>query len=144
MAVFATNRRQFTSIGNTSSEVTTISCGVLQGSVLGPLLFLMYINDFSSCSDILDLQLFADDSNLFFSHKNLSQLEPIVNNEITHVHTWLCANKLSLNIVLFHPSQRKIEGSINLYVKDTSLNEKDNFKYLGIIIDSNLNWNKTS
>ena len=104
----------------------------------------MYINDFNSCSDILDLQLFADDSNLFFSHKNLSQLEPIVNNELTHVHTWLCANKLSLNIVVFHPSQRKIEGSINLYIKDTSLNEKDNFKYLGIIIDSNLNWKKTS
>ena len=141
------NRRQFTSIGNTNSEVTTISCGVPQGSVLGPLLFLIYINDFSSCSDILDLHLFADDSNLFFTHKNLSQLELIVNNDLSHVHTWLCANKLSLNIVkssfvLFHPPQRKIETSINLYINDTSLNEKDNIKYLGIIIDSNLNWKK--
>ena len=141
------NRRQFTSIGNTNSEVTTISCGVPQGSVLGPLLFLIYINDFSSCSDILDLHLFADDSNLFFTHKNLSQLELIVNNELSYVHTWLCANKLSLNIVkssfvLFHPPQRKIEASINLYINDTSLNEKDNIKYLGIIIDSNLNWKK--
>ena len=141
------NRRQFTSIGNTNSEVTTISCGVPQGSVLGPLLFLIYINDFSSCLDILDLHLFADDSNLFFSHKNLSQLDLIVNNELTHVHTWLCANKLSLNIVKssfvpFHPPQRKIEASINLYINDTSLNEKDNIKYLSIIIDSNLNWKK--
>ena len=141
------NRRKFTSIGNTNSEVTTISCGVPQGSVLGPLLFLIYINDFSSCSDILDLHLFADDSNLFFTHKNLSQLELIVNNELSYVHTWLCANKLSLNIVkssfvLFHPLQRKIEASINLYINYTSLNEKDNIKYLGIIIDSNLNWKK--
>ena len=109
--------------------------------------FLIYINDFSSCSDILDLHLFADDSNLFFTHKNLSQLELIVNNELSYVHTWLCANKLSLNIVksscvLFHPPQRKIEASINLYINDTSLNEKDNIKYLGIIIDSNLNWKK--
>ena len=91
--------------------------------------------------------MFADDSNLFFSHKNLSQLELIVNNELTHVHTWLCANKLSLNIVkssfvLFHPPQRKIEACINLYINYTSLNEKDNIKYLGIIIDSNLNWKK--
>ena len=64
---------------------------------------------------------YAYDSNLFFSHKNLSQLEPIVNDELTHVHTWLCANKLSLNtvkssFVLVHPSQRKIEASINLYI----------------------------
>ena len=86
-------------------------------------------------------------THLFFSHKNLFQLELIVNNELTHVHTWLCANKLSLNIgkssfVLFHPPQRKIEASINLYIDDTSLNEKDNIKHLGIIIDSNLNWKK--
>ena len=69
-----------------------------------------------NCSNILDLHLFADDSNLFFYHENLSQLELIVNDELTRVHTWLCANKLSLNIVkssfvLFHRSQRKIEVS---------------------------------
>ena len=133
------NRRQFTSIGNTNSEVTTISCGVPQGSVLGPLLFLIYINDFSSCSDILDLHLFADDSNLFFTHKNLSQLELIVNNELSYVHTWLCANKLSLNIVkssfvLFHPPQRKIEASINLYINDTSLNERITLNTLVLLL----------
>ena len=51
--------------------------------------FLIYINDFSNCSDVLDLHFFADDSNLFFSHKNLSQLELHVNDELTQVYTWL-------------------------------------------------------
>ena len=92
------NRKQFTSIGNTDSEELPISCGVPQGSVIGPLLFLLYINDFKNCTSSLDLHLFADDSNLFFSHKNLAQLEMIINVELAHVQIWLSTNKLSLNI----------------------------------------------
>ena len=93
------------------------------------------------------MHLFADDSNLFFAHKNLSQLEIIVNNELTHINNWLCANKLSLNIdksnfVLFHPPQRKIAASISLYINHTSLTEKDSTKYLGVMLDANLNWKK--
>ena len=81
------NRKRFTSIGNTNSEELPISCGVPQGSVLGLLLFLLYINDFKNCTSSLDLHLFADDSNLFFSHKNLAQLEMIINVELAHVQT---------------------------------------------------------
>ena len=81
------------------------------GSVLGPLLFLLYINDFSKSSNIFDFRLFADDANLFYEAKNLSALETTVNHELTNVYIWLCANRLSLNIdksnyVLFHPPQR--------------------------------------
>ena len=81
------------------------------------------------------------------AHKNLPKLETIVNNELAQIHTWLCANKLSLNIdksnfVLFHPAQRKLAASINLCINQMSLNEKDNIRYLGITLDKNLNWKK--
>lgn len=74
------------------------SCGVSRGSVLGPLLFLLFISDFNNSSNQLDFHLFADDSNLFYAHKSLLQLETTVNNELQGAFNWLCANKLSLKI----------------------------------------------
>ena len=91
-----------------------ITCGVPQGSVLGPLLFLIYINDFINSSSIFDFHLFADDCNLFYSAKHLQHLEETVNRELGEINTWLCANKPSLNIdkthfVIFHPYQKKVK-----------------------------------
>ena len=90
---YLSNRKQFVTIVSASSEPQLMTCGVPRGSVLGPLLFLLYINDFNNASSVLDLHLFADDSNLFFSHKNLLTLESIVNNELSNIHEWLCANR---------------------------------------------------
>ena len=69
------NRMQFVSLGSCKSDMLNISCGVPQGSVLGPILFLLYINDFSNCSTILDFHLFPDDTNIFHRDKSLSNLE---------------------------------------------------------------------
>ena len=142
---YLSNRRQLVSIGNVTSELKPITCGVPQGSVLGPLLFLLYINDFNKSAPDLDFHLFADDSNLFCSHKSLQCLEAKVNDELNNVNNWLCANKLSLNIdksnfVIFHPSQKKVQFPINLKIKNKILEEKKHVKYLGIIMDCNLNW----
>ena len=142
---YLANRYQFVTLRQTKSELQPVSCGVPQGSVLGPLLFLIYINDFSNCSEILDFHLFADDANLFYKHKNFKVLESKVSNELVNIHTWLSANKLSLNIdksnfVIFHPPQRKLPFHVTLSLSGINLNHDYSVKYLGITIDSNLSW----
>lgn len=139
------NRYQFVSLGDVTSDIQSITCGVPQGSVLGPLLFILYINDFSYCSDLLDFHLFADDTNLFYKHKNLTALETTLNSELVKVHNWLCANKLLLNIdksnfVIFHPPQKKLPTNIEIFVHNYQLKREYSIKYLGILIDSNLTW----
>ena len=92
------NRMQMMSLASVNSDIQPVYCGVPPGSVLGPLLFLIYINDFHNCSELLDSHLFADDANLFFKHKGINILENEINSELANVHIWLSANKLSLNI----------------------------------------------
>ena len=139
---YLSDRRQTVSVNSAKSVQCNVTCG---GSVLGPLLFLICIND----SDLFDFHLFADDSNLFCEHKNILNLEKTINNELCKVHALLCANRLSLNIdksnfVIFHPPQKNVQGlKLNLKINDQQLNRKFFIKYLGIMIDSNLNWKKT-
>ena len=84
--------------------------------MLGPLLFLLCINDFTKCSNVFDFHIFADDTNLFYSNSSLAKLESIVNRILKMVADWLMANKVSLNIdktnfIIFHPPQ-KVKGHI--------------------------------
>ena len=92
------NRKQYCTFNGSESPHLAITCGVPQGSVLGPLLFLIYINDITYVSDILQFILFADDTNIFLANRDLETLIETINNEIAHLNSWFLANRLSLNI----------------------------------------------
>ena len=103
------------------------------------------LNDIQKSSDLLDFHLFADDSSLCYSAKRLSELESIITCRHSHVHKWLCANKLSLNIeklsfVIFHPTQKKLDHNVQIFLNDLSIKREYTIKYLGITIDCKLNW----
>ena len=144
-------RTHTTQIGKQVSVKSSVCCGVPQGSVLGPLLFLIYINDIYRSSNKFEFYLFADDTNLLYAHKNLKTLEMVVNAELKNIYEWLLANKLSLNTkktnyIIFHPYQKRLDFQPKIYIFDNDSNEnvllecKDSVKYLGILIDKNLSW----
>ena len=94
---YLTNRKQYIQITSGSkSDLRNTTCGVPQGSILGPLLFLVYVNDLPSSSKILNPILFPDDTNLFYEHKNIKKHFATVNEELIHINDWFMTNKLSL------------------------------------------------
>ena len=139
---YLTDRHQSVICNNSKSNPRTMLFGVPQGSVLGPLLFLLYINDLS-LNSTFHHTLFADDTCLFLSHKNSDTLEELVNLELKNITDWLIANKLTLNIsksnfILF--TTKKPIDNFQLYISGQSLDRVTHAKYLGVIIDENLNW----
>ena len=92
-------RYQFVQFNQTCSPMQTIKCGVPQGSILGPLFFILYINDLPNASELIELLLFADDTSIFYSHSNPKTLESVLNNETKKILKFgHDVNKLSVNV----------------------------------------------
>ena len=152
---YLANQTQTTHIDNDHiSSKKNSATGVPQGSVLGPLLFLIYINDIYLCSNKLGFYLFADDTNLIYADNDLKNPETVVNNELNNVCHWLNANKLTINakksnfviFSLFRPVQKRINYQSCIRIPDNNDNGfallgcKDYVKLLGVLIDKNLTW----
>ena len=139
------NRKQYVSFNDVSSSYLSINCGVPQGSILGPILFLLYINDIVNVSDSLFTILFADDSSIFVHGKNPEELVKLINNELQNLVVWLNANKLSLNVdktnyMFFSLSNQKLCYSSNVMINGVTVTKVSHIQFLGIIIDSHLKW----
>ena len=140
-------RKQFVHYMGNDSHVETIKCGVPQGSVLGPLLFIIYTNDLPGCLNLTKSILFADDTTIYLSSNNISYLYTTMNGELLKLTDWFRANKLSLNIsktnyILFTYQNRQVVTNIDLQLSDISIERTKYTKFLGIYIDEKLKWDE--
>ena len=141
---YLSDRSQFVTYNGEKSTEKSVICGVPQGSILGPLLFLIYINDLSNvCKSMMPL-LFADDTNLFKSGKDSNQLQSEIENELSLISEWLKINKLSLNIkktqFMIFTTKNSSTQNIELKIDGHAIDQTFTTKFLGVLIDSQLSW----
>ena len=143
---YLSNRKQYVVFDDINSQVLDIKTGVPQGSILGPLLFLIYINDIVKSSNLFKFILFADDTTIIAPiNINNKETANIINMELDKIITWLKLNKLSLNIsktkfCIFHKVQRKISIP-EIQIENTVISYSKVIDFLGFRLDDNLNWN---
>ena len=136
-------RKQYVSLDNCESDCMDVVCGVPQGSILGPKLFIPYINDMCRVSDCLKSILFADDTNLFCSGYDINKLSEIVTEELKKLKEWFAVNMLSLNVsktnyMVF--SNSKCTRDINIHISNVKIMRVKVTKFLGVLIDEKLTW----
>ena len=139
-------RQQYVLFSDFKSTTQYITCGIPQGSILGPLLFLFYINDLAQVSSVIFPILFADDTNLIISGNCLNQLINEINSEMLKVTEWLNINKLSLNVekthyIIFCTINKYIKTDENIFINNQLIKRVHSSKFLGVIVDSNICWN---
>ena len=139
------DRKQYVLYDKTASLVKDIPCGVPQGSVLGPLLFIIYTNDLPNCLNVCKAILFADDTTIYCSSNNIQDLYIKANYELESLSEWFRSNKLSLNVsktnfVIFNHNKIDIPENLTMKIGNENIERKNSVKFLGMIIDSKLEW----
>ncbi len=145
MESYLENRTQFVSIDGTNSREQNMKYGVPQGSILGPLLFIIYINDLPEIFPLARFILYADDANIILTANNIEEIyEKLIQLSKTLLN-WVSCNGLALNLkktnyMIF--SSRRLELPTSLIISDTLIERKTEAKFLGIIIDEKLTWSR--
>ena len=149
---YLTNRKQYCDFKGTHSTLLPIRKGVPQGSILGPLLFSIYINDFINASNKFQFIMYADDTTLFSTYDtfqnhdddSMDVIQTNINSELILILAWLKSNKLLINtsktkMTVFHTSQRIVQYP-SITINDTNVEIVDDFKFLGITLNKHLKW----
>ena len=145
---YLTNRRQYTVINGVNSDLRTVSCGVPQGSVLGPLFFLLYINDLYRSIGHNAVRLYADDTAIITSDSNLDIAQRQAREMFTKLYHWCVANKLSINsdktnFVFFHMKNKPVPKNCTCIQTDViQITRVQSVQYLGMSLDENLYWHE--
>ena len=155
---YLTNRSQYVQINDNKSTMRSVNCGVPQGSVLGPLLFILYINDLVNCLKANDLsncseakikiRIFADDTAVYFACSDIDEFIKLVTIIMKQLDKWFTANLLTLNtdksyFCIFRTTQNHINNLPDVIkFNDKAITRANSIKYLGITLDEFLNWNE--
>ena len=142
---YLTDRHHYVQIGNSKSNVQKVERGVPQGSILGPILFNIFINDINLCSDLLKMVLFADDTTVLLSDPDANKLTELMTLELIKLQQWIKCNKLKINgdktyFILFGPKIRTNLINNEILLNNSPILRVYSIKFLGIIIPSNLSW----
>ena len=142
---YLNNRTQKCVVNGSLSKVCSLGCGVPQGTIPGPLLFLMYINDLPNCLSFCQPRMYADDTHITYASADLHSMQSSLNRDLSNVHKWLLCNKLTLNstkteFMLIDSRQKLItlSESLELSIDNIPIKQVSTTKSLGILIDNNM------
>ena len=148
---YLSNRIQYCQVNGKLSEPRTIITGIPQGSILGPLLFLVYINDLPNCLKNADCDMFADDTQLGTATKDVKTTIEILNDDLANISVWMAANKLSLNkskteymLIGSHQKLKQCNSDLQIKIGNTLIKRVTATKSLGIMIDETLTWHSNT
>ena len=147
LSSYLDNRTQRCAVNGVISNTCTLTCGIPQGTILGPLLFLLYINDLPNCLSNSQPRMYADDTHLTYADNDICSIEASLNQDLSNINRWLIANKLTLNMTktefMLIGSRQKL-NSLSAFpaleINGTQLNRVNFTKSLGVLIDENLTW----
>ena len=142
---FLSHRVQYASVSGFDSEPSLVTHGIPQGSVLGPLLFIIFINDLHKSVKHSQILHFADDTNLPYSSKSIKKIIEHINHGLSLVVQWLRSNKISWNaekteILIFRSKRKQITKYLNFRISGHKINVSNKVKYLGIQMEQHLDW----